>query len=61
MEFGFLSLRVVRSSKRLMLVHLLFNTRTGNYFIDLKIVVASWNYLGIKSHRYSILPDYKSS
>jgi hypothetical protein len=61
MEFGFLSSRVERTSKRLMPVNLLFNTRTCNYFNDLRRVVAMWNYLGIKSQRYLILLDYKSS
>jgi hypothetical protein len=61
MEFGFLSSRVERTFKRLMLVNLLFNTRTCNYFNDSWIVVAMWNYLGTKSQRYLILLDYKSS
>jgi hypothetical protein len=61
MEFGFLSLRVKRTSKRLMLVTLLFSTRICDYFNDSRIVVAMWNYPGIKSHRYLILLDYKSS
>lgn len=48
MVFGYLS-SMRKISLPLMLLLLLFNSRTCNYFMTLKAMVTMWKFLGIKS------------
>ena len=60
MVFGYLS-SMRKISLPLMLLLLLFNSRTCNYFMTLKAMVTMWKYLGIKSLYYLTWLGYLSS
>lgn len=61
MAYGLLSLMVKQRIMQLIQLHLFFNTKTCNCFIDWRKMVFMWNYLGIKLQHYLTWPDYLSS